>query len=134
MDQIYPDEGLIEQLEKILADGVEYFLFTNNVTPGKGTVLADLTPAGWTGSTAITLDTSDFATTGVTSHAGVALGAPISWTNGSGGDQTCYGYGVRNIAGTKLWAAARFDSAPITKADGESFTVVPIWGDSSQFG
>jgi len=131
MQQFYPDDGLVFQLLQIVADDVRYHLFTNDFTPDRDTVLADLTEAAWTGYAYVDVAPGDFATSGVAGHVGYIQAPPITFDNGSGADQSAYGYYVTNVAGTKLLAAARFDSAPITKPDGDQFTVIPVWGDSS---
>lgn len=120
------------QLERILTSSVKYKLFSNNLTPDRDTVLGDITPATWTGSTGINQSWSDYTTNGVSSHNGYAIAPPIDWTNGSGGDVDVYGYYVTDTGATKLLAVARFDGAPVTIVDGGSLSVVPVWGDFSQ--
>jgi len=129
---IFPDEGLVTQLGRILVLDVLYHLFTNNVTPDRDTVLADLTDATWTGYAPITQTFTDYTITGVAGHAGYAIAAPISFSNGSGSPVTTYGYYVTDSGETVLLAAARFDGAPLTIAAAGTLPVVPVWGDFSQ--
>ena len=131
MNQVYPDDGLVMQLVRILTAGIKVHLFVNNATISRATTLGDLTEATHTGYAAITLDNTDFTTTGVVSNTGYAIAPPISFANSSGGDVSAYGYYITDTAGTKLLAAAKFDGAPLVRGDGESWLVTPAWGDFS---
>jgi hypothetical protein len=131
MDLLFPDDGLVYQLQRILDTTVKYRLFTNNVTPTLASVVATLTEAAWAGYAAVNQDITNFTIQGVSGHNGYALAAPIAFSNTSGAPVTTYGYFVTDNGGTKLLAVARFDSAPITIPDGQSFNVVPVWGDFS---
>jgi hypothetical protein len=137
MDQIYPDEGLVYAILQVLlgdaAAGMQWDLFTNDVTPTLNTVLSDLTLAttGWTNSGNL-LTPSDFTLQQVTAHIGSAQAPNIAFTNMTGVDQNVYGFCVHNTAfPKKLFAVARFDSAPIVVHDGDSIPVIPIIGDYS---
>lgn len=132
MDLIFPDDGLVEQLTRILNGGIKYHLFTNNVTPDLGDIVSTYTEAAWTGYAAVAQSFSDYAINGVSGHNGFAIATPISFSNSSGGSVNAYGYYVTNTAGTKLLAAARFDSAPVSIPNSGSTQVVPVWGDLSQ--
>lgn len=133
MNQIYPDEGLVMQLTRIAEGTLRFHLFTNNETPDRDSVLADFTEAAWAGYAAVDLDETDFVTTGTAGHVGYMYADPIAFVNTSGADVDAFGYYVTDTSETVLLAVARFDSAPITKADAESFLVTPVWGDFSQF-
>lgn len=131
MQQIYPDEGLVSQLMRIMGDDVKYHLYTNDITPDRATVLADFTEAAFTGYAAVTVEAADFTIDGVSAHVGYIQAPPITFTNGSGVDQDAYGYYVTDAGSTEVLAAGRFDAAPVTKADGDAWSVIPVWGDSS---
>lgn len=131
MNQIYPDAGLIPILRRIVTPSVVYHLYTNNVTPDRDTVLGDLTEMTAAGYVEITVDDSDFSLDGVAAHVGSLLAAPIAFENTSGGALDAYGYFATNAAGDELLAVARFDAAPVNKADGEAWLVTPIVGDFS---
>jgi hypothetical protein len=132
MDLLFPDQGLVYQLQQVLTAGVNYHLFTNNITPGLSTTLSGLTEAAWGGYAAISQSWSNFSTNGVSGHNGFAIAAPINFANSSGSPQSAYGYYVTDSGNTKLLAVALFDSAPVTEPSGSQFTVVPTWGDFSQ--
>jgi len=131
MQQIYPDQGLVPQLLRIMAADVKYHLYANDLTPDRGTVLADFTGAAWTGYASVTVEAADFTIDGVAAHVGYIQAPPITFANGSGADQDAYGYYVTDAGNTKVLAAGRFDAAPVTKPDGDEWSVIPVWGDSS---
>lgn len=133
MHQVYPDQGLLMFLDRAIAGDFKFHLFVNNVTPDRDTELADLTEATFAGYAEVTVDAADFSLEGVAGHVGTKVAAPISFLNSSGGDATAYGYYATDTAETKLLMVARFDSAPITKANGESFLVTPTISDYSQY-
>jgi len=132
MNQIYVDQGLQQLLGRLITPSFKYRLFINNLTPNRGTVLGDMTPATFTGSDPIIVAAGDFSIGTTVGHVGTRIAPPIAFTNGSGGDTSAYGYYVTDADDTNLLFAARFDAAPVTKADGESFIVIPIIGDFSQ--
>lgn len=134
MNLLFPDVGLVEQLNRILTGSVHYHLYTANVTPTLATVLTDLnaSEAAWAGYAVATRTWSDFATNGVAAHNGYAIGTPISFLNTSGATVNPYGYYVTNTGDTILLACARFDGAPSPIVNGGSLLVVPTWGDFSQ--
>lgn len=133
MNQVYPNEGLLKLLLRLVADDVVFHLYKNNVTPVKGSVLADFDEVDTFGYTSITVVAADWTTSGVAGDQGTLLAAPIAFT-AAGGAWTVYGYYVTDLAGAEVLWAARFDSAPITVASGASQLVIPIVGDFSQFG
>lgn len=132
MDLIFPDDGLVEQLKRILNGTVKYHLFTNNVTPTLADTVATYTEASWTGYAAVSKTFTDYTINGVSGHNGFAIASPIAFSNTSGSSQNAYGYYVTDSGGTILLAAARFDSAPVSIPNGGSTSVVPVWGDYSQ--
>lgn len=132
MHQIYPDQGLVDLLTRMATASLQYHLYTNAATINRDTVLADLTEMAITGYAAVTVAAASFTLSGVASHIGSLLAAPISFNNASGSPADAYGYYVTAAGGTHLLAVAQFDSAPVTKADGESWLVTPIIGDFSE--
>lgn len=133
MHQIYPDVGLVEFLERMVADDFHFHLYTNNVTPDRDTELADLTEMAIAGYAIVTVTDADFALSGVAGHVGTVLAAPIDFLNGTGAPVNAYGYYITNVANTILLAVARFDDAPVSKAAGDSWIVVPTLSDLSQY-
>jgi hypothetical protein len=133
MDQIYPNVGLVEQLTRILTSGVHYHLFVNNVIPDRTSTLigTPLTEAAWFGYVPIAKALGDFSITGVAGGVGFAIGMPFPFVNSSGGNQTAYGYFVTDVTNAILLAVARFDDAPETKVNGDSWIILPRWGDTS---
>ena len=133
MNQIYPDAGLVQWLQRMAVGNFHFHLFVNNLVPNKTTLLAGLTEAAWAGYAAITVNAADFALTGVAGHVGTILAAPIAFTNGSAGSQSAYGYYVTDTADAILFAVALFDAAPVAKIVGDSWIITPVIGDFSQF-
>lgn len=100
-------------------------LFSNNLTPGKSTVIGDITEAdGLTGYTPITLVGSSWTTT---SSGGVNTAVYSEQTFAFTTGVTIYGYYVTTIEGTPrlLWVE-RFSTAPYTlPAGGGEIAVSP---------
>jgi hypothetical protein len=132
VDLLFPDQGLVYQLQQILTAGVKYRLFVNAITPTLGTVLASLTEASFSGYAPVSLSWSNYTLNGVSGHNGYALAPPIVFTNSSGTSQNVYGYYVTDSADTLLLAVALFDGAPVVIPTGGTETVLPTWGDFSQ--
>jgi len=133
MHQIYQDVGLLAFLSRLVAGNFHFHLFTNNVTPDRSTVLAGLTEIAGIGAPIITVAAADFTLSGVAGHVGSFIAAPIAFLNDSGAPIDAYGYFVTDVTNAILFAAARFDGAPVNKINGESWLVTPIVGDFSQF-
>ena len=134
MDLLFPDEGLVYQLQQILTPGVRYRLFTAPAAITLGQTLASLTEAAWSGYVPVLQHWSDYAgLSGVSGHNGFGIAAPISFNNTSAVPVSAYGYYVTDPAGppTKLLAIALFDNPPVNIPAGGSTTVVPTWGDFS---
>lgn len=133
MNQIYPDQGLLEWLE-YMADGggggLYWRLFESNTTPSLDTVLADLTLSSTSWGRA-QRDFADFTLTQVAAHVGSIQAPNIVFTNTTGSTKTVYGYCVHDIAETKLLGIARFDAAPLSVLNNGTVVVTPILGDYS---
>lgn len=132
MKAVYPDESFALWLTRMLAGGFTYHLFTNNVTPDRDTVAADLTEAAWTGYVDIDVDDTDFGMPSVAGHIGAAVAPDIAFVNASGGSQSAYGYYVTAQGDTEILLAVRFDSAPVAQDDGDSWLVTPRVGSASK--
>lgn len=130
MDQVFPDDGLVQAALNMLGTGIQYRLYTNDVTPTLFSVVGDFSEAAFGGYVPVALTVADFGLVQVLNHVGIIQAAAIAFQNTSGGNVTCYGYFVLDDQGNVL-AAARFDSAPLVRADGESFIIIPIFGDLS---
>ena len=130
--QIYPDDGLNKLARRSVSVDLSYRLFVNNVTPGPASVPGDFTVAGWTGYANHTVPTTDWVETTPAGHRGRITAPDAVFTNSSGGDVTAYGYYVLDPDGD-IVCACRFDSAPVTIADGESLNVTVVHGDRSGF-
>lgn len=125
MNQIYPDEGLLPLLDRMLTASVQYHLFENNVTPDRDTVLGDLTEVSTFGYAAQTVALAGWTLQSVAGHVGTFQAAPLAFTP-AGGAWSVYGYYVTSVAGGVLLAVGRFDGAPIAVPDGVPILVNPI--------
>jgi hypothetical protein len=132
VDLLFPDQGLVWQLNQILASGVNYHLFDNAVTPTLSTILANLNEASFSGYALIGITWSWYTITGVSGHQGYAIGSPLTWTNTGGSPVDLYGYYVTDTGNSLLLAAAAFDNAPLSVPAGGTCLVLPSWGDFSQ--
>lgn len=133
MHQIFPDEGLVEILMRIVAPDLHYHLFNNNITVDRSTTLANLTEAAWGGYALVDVVAANWTTSAVVGHNGSLIAAPIGFNNTSGSAQDAYGYYVTNAADSILVAAANFDSPPVSIPDGGTQPVTPVMGDFSKF-
>lgn len=134
MIAIYPDEGLLEIQDQMLSDDMILHLYVNNLTPTKETILANLTEAAWMGYASALIAFADWLAKGISDHNGYALAVPRGFLNTSGAAQSAYGYYLTNADETILRQVVRFDSAPLVRPDGQTFVVIPTWGDFSQSG
>jgi hypothetical protein len=132
MNQLYPDQGLIRLLTRLVGTDLSFRLFNNNVTPDLSTTFASLVEETTGGYSPITVHVGDFTLSGVTSHVGTIIAPPISWVP-SGATWNTYGYFVTDVSASILLAVARFDSAPITTTSGNPLLVTPKFSDFSRF-
>jgi hypothetical protein len=133
VDLLFPDQGLVYQLQQILTPTVHYHLYTAPTTlPTLSWLVATLTEAAFTGYAAISQAWANFILNGVQAHSGFAIASPITFTNSSGSPVNVYGYYVTDSTDTILLAIAQFDNAPIAIPAGQTLTVIPVWGDFSQ--
>jgi hypothetical protein len=130
MNQVFANEQLPKILSRMLDPDVFYGLFVNDITPDGTQTLADFTEAAWTGYNAVDIPLAEWVDTGVAGGVDLWIHAPIVFSNSSGSDQQAYGYFVVDADGD-LICAARFDSAPLTRADGEVWFIIPTMGDFS---
>jgi len=134
---VFPDEGLLYVLNRIAgnytdsADGLYWCIYTNDETPDRTTVLADLTIDS-ADFAPVQIDSTGLPTQGIASDVGSIQGPAINFTNGGGSSVNCYGYAVLDSTQSFLVAAARFDSAPISVASGGALPVIPILQSRSQ--
>lgn len=133
MNQIYPDQGLIALLTRLVTPSVNYHVFTNNIVPDLNTTLGMLTEAAWAGYALVNVLPGAFTIGSVTAHVGTIIAPPISFFNTSGGDVNAYGYYITDPGNTLLLGICLFSGAPITIPDLGSQQVVPIFGDFSRF-
>lgn len=133
MNQIYPDEGLIPLLERIIVGDFMFHLFTNEPAEGLTVKLADLVEAAYSGYEPITVEADDFINSAVVDNVGTILAEPIEFLNESGATQEAAGYYATNLTQTKLLFYGLFDAEDRIKLHGEAFGVTPMVSVFSQF-
>jgi len=134
MVQIYPDEGLITALLRIVendGNGLTWALFSNDYTPGPESEYGDFTMIADLWARTILL-ASDFTLTQVISHVATIQAAAIVFTNSEAVSRTAYGYFIFDHVDEKVIAAARFDEGATVIAAGGSKTVAAIIGGYSE--
>lgn len=131
MDQIYPDQCLIDAVQRWIGAGKSFHLFTNNVTPTLDTTLSMLTEASWTGYNPVTVLFASWGLYNVSAHLGSGQGPPCLFVNGTVSPVVTYGYFIIDITSSLLAGIARFDAAPVSIGAGDSFPVVPIYATYS---
>lgn len=134
MALVFPNEGEIYLLKKLLKDTdagtIEFIigLFSNNFTPLKASVLADITPATFTGYSPVTAARSVW-TDPITVADGSAQSTYdttfLQWIPTSG-TQDIYGWYITDPDANYLIAAERFATAPITISTTNPIILLPV--------
>jgi hypothetical protein len=127
---VWPDASCENFLADFITDRLSttdyvFRLYTNNVTPGTGTVLADLTEATWGGYAAVDGSTVTWATPSLAGHVAQTNGSNIVFNNTSGSSQNVYGVYVTNPANTKLYFVERDPAAVVSVPNGGSYIYTP---------
>lgn len=98
--------------------------FINQVDPGKGAVLADFTPATFTGSAAIAVAAWGEVNLDVNGDARTA-GGLMQWDWDSGAAETIYGFTFTRGSG-ELLGYARLETPKLMDDTSDSLAVVPV--------
>jgi hypothetical protein len=127
---VWPDQGCTNFLSDFESDRLGnaayvFRLYTNNVTPGTGTVIGSFVEAAFAGYVPVGGNTITWNAPALVGHVATANGTPINFVNSSGAAQTVYGVYVTNAAGTKLYFAELDPLAPISIPIGGTYTYVP---------
>lgn len=131
MPLVLPNEGLVDQLAYMVKEPIsgvlpwQLRLWSNNLTPGQATVLADLTECTFTGYSRVTMTRSSWQNFEViTNRARAQWGSSAtSWTC-TGSPQTVYGYAMVDTALGVIRGVERFDT-PQVLATGGVLSVLP---------
>jgi len=87
------------------------FLYTNNITPGEGTVWADLVEAAYTGYADVDLADGTWGTPFISPEGDTRIASQLAFHFdglGGGSPVTVYGWGIVNNGKTELLCAERF--------------------------
>lgn len=124
MSVVVPNEGEIGILLVLGTGGLTLFLFKNDVTPNDSTVLADLTPANFSGAsdTDGAYEISEFGTDG--SGRGYCTTGQYVWThNGGGTNNTIYGWCIKINDLSKIWKCGRFATPIVMDTGGKTIKI-----------
>jgi len=127
MADIISDDGLIYKLQALVnafnTNGLVIHLYQNNYAPALGMLLSDFTECTFDGYATNIMPV--WSTPTVASHVATSTAAPVVFSNHDGSvPNTVYGYYVTNGAGTVLYWAGRYTSAPFNmNTAGQTFTV-----------
>jgi hypothetical protein len=116
---VWPDVACQNFLNNFITDrlqtsGYTFRLFTNNITPGTATVLANFTEASFTGYAAVSGSTITWSAAALSGHIAFSNGSNITFNNTSAAPVTIYGVYVTNAANTVLYYAELDPNAPIS--------------------
>jgi hypothetical protein len=131
MPIVLPNEGLPTLLGWMLRDDTSavpsntLILFSSDTTPTQATVYADLTEAGFTGYSPVTIDRATWTSPVVDDDHAVSTWdtTPILWLPESG-PQIIYGYAVVTPSSPVILWCERF-ATPITVEDGGVLALLP---------
>jgi len=110
---VYPDEGMPWILSASTNDSLTMKLFTNDITPDRDTVVADLTEAAWTGYAGQGLSFGEWNNAGFIGHVAFLSAPDRTFANTSASPVTTYGYWIETSGG-EILVCSRFDPAPKT--------------------
>jgi hypothetical protein len=127
---VWPDVSCENFLTDFIADrlhtsGYTFRLYTNNVTPGTGTVFADFTEATFAGYAAVGGGTVTWSAAALVGHLATTTGSAIIFNNTSGGAVNVYGVYVTDAGNTKLYFAERDPAPPASIPNGGSYVYTP---------
>ncbi len=127
---VWPDVSCQNFLNDFITDHLGaanyvFRLYTNNIVPGTGTVLADLTEATWAGYASVAGNTITWPAATLAAHVAQSTGSNIVFNNTSVSGQIAYGVYVTNVANTKLYFVERDVNAPVTLPASGSYVYTP---------
>ena len=127
---VFPDVGCEDALNDYISDrlntGKYYFrVFTNNVSPGTGSVAGSFTEATWAGYAPVVSNTITFGPVTLVGHVASVTGSAIVFPNTSGVSQTAYGIFVTDSTGLVLYYAERDPAAPVSVPNGGQYIYTP---------
>lgn len=128
---VWPDVACQNFLNNFITDrlgnNVYYYrLYTNNITPGTGTVLTDFVEASFTGYAAVQGGTITWPAATLNGHIAQSTGSNIVFNNSSGAAVNVYGvYVTDGAVATKLYFAERDLNAPVSIPAGGTYVYTP---------
>ncbi len=128
---VWPDNSCKNFLDQFVTDHLGnanyyYRVYTNNITPGTGTNLADFTEASWTSYAPVQGNAITWPAATLAGHVAQTTGSNVVFNNTSGSTQTLYGVFVTDgPTATKLWFCERDPNAPVSVPTGGSYSYPP---------
>jgi hypothetical protein len=127
---VWPDASCQNFLNNFASDRLGtssymYRLFTNNHTPGTGSLFANFTEATFTGYGAVSGATIVWPAASLAGHVAQSTGTNIVFNNTSGAPVNIYGVYVTDAANAKLYFAERDTNAPVSIPAGGSYVYTP---------
>lgn len=108
------------------SNGVDLFLFKNDVTPDGETTELDLTPATFNGSSPITLNAWTAPATPGSGKTSISEATIIFEKADAVGGENIYGWGLKETISGELITARRLADAPVLMADmGDQIPIKP---------
>jgi hypothetical protein len=119
---LLPDEGIDDQLRRIIAPGFgtsnswRCILWVNDLVPDNNTVLASLTPATFPGYSFVTLMPGTWTVPDVVDGCATSTygTTPLQWIVSGPTTETVYGYALTDPTAGVLRFIQRFDDSDIT--------------------
>jgi len=126
-------EGLLNTLLASMEGLFQVGLFQNNILPAQGTVIANLTPADFSGYTGL-ITLSGGTPAAIDGVRWKISFDPVVWTHDGGSTPNLiYGYYAIDGSGILQWAQ-QVSAAPRPMASlGDTFEVDPTFSDRSEF-
>lgn len=114
-------------------NGYKIGLFKNNWTPGETDTISAVTPADFPGYSGLVTLTGWAASTWSSPRATITR-ANVTWTHSaSAGSNDIYGYYVVDASGALAWAERNPDGPVTVSANGQTYTVSPLYTRRSEF-
>jgi hypothetical protein len=129
-----PDQGLLPVCNGMIStvlNGAKCVLFTNNLTPSRSTVYADLVQPTFAGYSAALLTGWSAPSLSADGHY-VTTASPVSWTKTDSGNQNVWGYGIVDAL-NNLLGAEQFPGAPTQIQQLVPFPLTASWQAKSEF-
>lgn len=134
MPLVVTEEGDLEILGAVLVPSYYMGLFQNNITPDPTLVLADLTPADFSGYNGL-VQIDNWSTPVIVNGHAKSIASLIEWAHDGGViNNDIYGYYVVDATQTKLLWLQLDPNPPVVMQPGSPpYQVIPVFTFTSEF-